>query len=89
MQSTLYEDGYGIRRFKSIKIQTQIDDAIRRLADTDKKFIVVGHTDDSGVWKVSSAIKLGDKFSVQAAMYDNWKKPEGLSFSADVIFSPF
>ena len=51
MQDFLYEVN-GIRRFRSINIQSQIDDAIKRLEDKNKKFIVVAHTDDSGDWKV-------------------------------------
>lgn len=88
MQAGLWEDSDHIRRFTNLRIQEQIDKALEHLDENDdKKFVVIAHTNESGEWKVSSAIKLGDKFSVSAAVYDNWKNPKGIGFKTDVVFS--
>jgi len=88
MQNVLWEDPNGVRRFKDTKLQTAIDSAVYKLGGLkDKKFIIIGHTDTTGKWKVSSAFKVNDTFSIQAALYDNWRNPEGITAGGEVVLA--
>jgi 2-keto-3-deoxy-L-rhamnonate aldolase RhmA len=87
MNKLLWEDYKGVRRFRNPDIQEQIDRVVAKLDREGKTLGVIAHTDDTGKWKVTGVVRFGDNFSIHAAVYDNYKTPEKLSFEAEAVFA--
>lgn len=86
MNPLLVEEN-GIRRFADANIQSAVDSALSEL-DPWKKVAVVAHATNEG-WKLSAAVKLGDKFSIMAAAYDDYQFDGTPNFEAKAVWTPF
>ena len=84
LKSFMTENGE-VRHFQDSTIQRAVEDALRHVSK-DNPVAVVGHITQEG-WKLSAAVRIGNDWSVMAAAYKDWRKPN-FNVAGEVVWTP-